>query len=44
MAIGSFAMGRGFGKWVFTAIGLLLVSGVTRLLEFWISNGTGGVT
>src|SRR5579872_7461878 len=23
MAIGSFAMGRGFGKWVFTAIGLL---------------------
>ena len=44
MAIGSFAMGRGFGKWVFTAIGLLLVSGVTRLLEFWIANGTGGVT
>ena len=24
MAIGSFAMGRGFGKWVFTAIGLLM--------------------
>jgi hypothetical protein len=44
MAIGSFAMGRGFGKWVFTTIGLLLVSGVTRLLEFWIANGTGGVT
>ena len=34
MAIGSFAMGRRFGKWVFTAIGLLMVSGVTRLLEF----------
>lgn len=44
MAIGSFAMGRGFGKWVFTAVGLLLVSGITRLLEFWIANGTGGVT
>lgn len=44
MAIGAFAMGRGFGKWVFTAIGLLLVSGITRLLEFWIQNGTGGVT
>jgi len=36
MAIGSFAMGRGFGKWVFTAIGLLMVSGVTataRILD-----------
>ena len=44
MAIGAFAMGRGFAKWVFTAIGLLLVSGITRLLEFWIANGTGGVT
>ena len=44
MAIGSLAMGRGFGKWVFTAIGLLMVSGVTRLLEFWIAQGTGGVT
>src|SRR5215471_16601345 len=44
MAIGAFAMGRGFAKWVFTAIGLLMVSGVTRLLEFWIAQGTGGVT
>ena len=44
MAIGSFTMGRGFGKWVFTAIGLLMVSGVTRLLEYWIAQGTGGVT
>jgi hypothetical protein len=44
MAIGSFAMGRGFGKWVFTAIGLLMVSGVTRLLEYWIAQGTAGVT
>jgi len=44
MAIGSFAMGRGFGKWVFTAIGLLMVSGLTRLLEYWIAQGTAGVT
>ena len=44
MAIGAFAIGRGFAKWVFTAIGLLMVSGITRLLEFWIANGTGGVT
>jgi hypothetical protein len=44
MAIGTFAMGRGFGKWVFTAIGLLMVSGLTRLLEFWIAQGTAGVT
>jgi hypothetical protein len=44
LAIGSFAIGRGFAKWVFTAIGLLMVSGVTRLLEFWIAQGTAGVT
>jgi uncharacterized membrane protein len=44
MAIGSFAVGRGFAKWVFTAIGLLLVSGLTRLLEYWIAQGTVGVT
>jgi uncharacterized membrane protein len=37
-------MGRGFGKWVFTAIGLLMVSGLTRLLEYWIAQGTAGVT
>ena len=44
MAIGAFAMGRGFAKWVFTAIGLLMVSGLTRLLEYWIAQGTAGVT
>lgn len=44
MAIGAFAMGRGFAKWVFTAIGLLMVSGITRLLEYWIAQGTAGVT
>jgi hypothetical protein len=43
-AIGSFAAGRGFARWAFTAIGLLMVSGLTRLLEFWIQQGTGGVS
>jgi hypothetical protein len=26
-----------------TAGGLLVVSGLTRLIEFWIQNGTAGV-
>jgi hypothetical protein len=43
-AIISFAAGRGFARWAFTAIGLLMISGVTRLLEFWIQQGTGGVS
>ena len=43
-AIASFAAGRGFARWAFTAIGLLMVSGLTRLLEFWIQQGTGGVS
>jgi hypothetical protein len=43
-AIVSFAAGRGFARWAFTAIGLLMISGVTRLLEFWIQQGTGGVS
>jgi hypothetical protein len=42
-AIVSFAAGRGFARWAFTAIGLLMVSGLTRLLEFWIKQGTGGI-
>jgi len=29
---------------LFAAGALLLVSGVTRLVEFWITNGTGGIT
>jgi hypothetical protein len=43
-AIIAFAAGRGFARWAFTAIGLLLISGFTRLLEFWIAQGTGGVS
>ncbi len=36
--------GRGFGRWLFAAGALLAVSGVRRLIEYWITNGTGGVT
>lgn len=43
-AIINFAAGRGAMKWVFTTLGLLSVSGITRLLEYWITNGTAGVS
>ena len=39
----SWLTGRGFGRWLFAAAALLAVSGITRLLEFWIASGTGGV-
>jgi hypothetical protein len=38
----SYASGRGYMRWLGTALGLLAVSGLTRLLEFWIANGTAG--
>jgi hypothetical protein len=43
-AVVSWLTGRGFARWLFAAGALLLVSGVTRLIEFWITNGTGGIT
>jgi hypothetical protein len=43
MAIVSYTHGRGVARWVVAAAGLLLVSGLTRLIEFWISQGQGGV-
>ena len=43
MAIVSYSQGRGMARWAITAAGLLVVSGLTRLIEFWIANGTGGV-
>ena len=43
-AVVSWLTGRGFGRWLFAAAALLAVSGVTRLIEFWITNGTGGIT
>ncbi len=42
-AVVSWLTGRGFGRWLFAAAALLAVSGVTRLIEFWITNGTAGV-
>jgi hypothetical protein len=38
-----YASGRGYMRWLGTALGLLLVSCGTRLLEFWITNGGNGV-
>jgi hypothetical protein len=38
-----YASGRGYWRWAGTALMLLLVSGGTRLLEFFITNGVGGV-
>jgi hypothetical protein len=43
-AIVAWLTGRGFGRWIFAAAALLGVSGITRLLEFWVTSGTGGVT
>src|SRR5580698_512198 len=42
-AVVSWLHGRGVGRWLAAAAGLLAVSGVTRLIEFWITNGTAGV-
>jgi hypothetical protein len=43
-AIISYAAGHSFMRYGVVAIGLLAVSGLTRLLEFWISQGTGGIS
>ena len=43
-AIVAWLTGRGFGRWIFAAGALLGVSGITRLIEFWVTSGTGGVT
>jgi len=43
MAVVSYSQGRGAMRWAVTAGGLLVVSGLTRLIEFWISQGTAGV-
>ena len=39
----SYASGRGYLRWIGTALGLLAVSGLTRLLEFWIAQGGAGI-
>lgn len=43
MAVLSYTNGRGVMRWAVTAVGLLLISGLTRLIESWINNGTAGV-
>jgi len=43
MAVVAYSQGRGVMRWSVTAAGLLVVSGLTRLIEFWIQNGTAGV-
>jgi hypothetical protein len=42
-AIIAYMSGRGSTRWLVAAVALLAVSGLTRLLEFWIQQGTGGV-
>ena len=43
MAITNYTQGRGVARWAVAAAGLLMVSGLTRLLEFWIQQGQAGV-
>jgi hypothetical protein len=43
MAIIAYTNGRGVARWAVSAAGLLMVSGLTRLLEFWIQQGQAGV-
>jgi hypothetical protein len=43
MAVVAYSQGRGAMRWAVTAGGLLVVSGLTRLIEFWISQGSAGV-
>jgi hypothetical protein len=42
-AIAAWLQGRGVARWLTAAASLLAVSGITRLIEFWIANGTAGV-
>ena len=39
-----YVSGRGSGRWLLAAAALLAVSGLTRLLEFWVLQGVGGVS
>ena len=43
MAVISYTHGRGVARWGIAAIGLLMVSGLTRLLESWIAQGQSGI-
>ncbi len=43
-AVVAFISGRSFGRWLLASAMLLAVSGLTRLIEFWILQGVGGVS
>jgi hypothetical protein len=43
-AVVAFLSGRAIGRWLIAAAALLAVSGLTRLLEFWVLQGVGGVS
>jgi hypothetical protein len=43
MAVVNYTHGRGVARWAVAAAGLLMVSGLTRLIEAWITQGTAGV-
>jgi hypothetical protein len=43
MAIVSYINGRGVTRWAVAAGGLLMISALTRLIEFWINQGQAGV-
>lgn len=42
-ALVSYVQGRGAVRWAATAVGLLMISGLTRLIESWVTNGAAGV-
>ena len=42
MAVVAYSQGRGVARWAIAAGGFV-ISGLTRLIEFWISNGTQGI-
>src|SRR5437763_7399647 len=43
MAIISYTNGRGVARWAIAGGGLLMISGLTRLIEFWIQQGQAGI-
>src|SRR5437899_3057318 len=43
MAVVNYTHGRGVARWAIAAVGLLLISGLTRLIEYWITQGQAGV-
>ena len=43
MAIISYTNGRGVARWAIAGGGLLMISGLTRLIEFWIQQGQTGI-